>query len=191
LVFAGQTDEAVALARDVLTAAESSEWNLVLGAALTGYGLAAFETDPTGALDAIRRQDAISRTFGWMPGSSRSMLSRAEAAYGTPAAALDACEQGVRAYAESGDRRASTTVLAVLASLLHRLRRDEAAAVMAGAGASPTVAAFTEVVASIEHLRDTLGAATFESLAARGEAMETNAMFRYALEQIDEARAAL
>jgi hypothetical protein len=79
----------------------------------------------------------------------------------------------------------------VLASLLHRIGRDEPAAVLAGCGSSPVVAAYPEIVAAIEHLRDTLGDATFESLAGRGRAMETTAMFGYALQQLDAARDAV
>ena len=50
------------------------------------------------------------------------------------------------------------------------------------------MAGYSELVAATNDLRDTLGASTFESLADRGRAMETNAMFRYALEQVDAAR---
>ncbi len=62
---------------------------------------------------------------------------------------------------------------------------------IAGCGASPVITGYPEVVAAIADLRDTLGVDTFDILADRGRALETNAMFRYALEQVDEARAAM
>ena len=49
------------------------------------------------------------------------------------------------------------------------------------------LAGYPELFRAIADLRDTLGADTFDTLAARGQAMETNAMFHYALEQVDAA----
>jgi hypothetical protein len=43
----------------------------------------------------------------------------------------------------------------------------------------------------VTHLRETLGDATYESLARTGAAMTTAAAVAYALEQIDHARADL
>ena len=69
--------------------------------------------------------------------------------------------------------------------------RDEPAAVIAGCGSSPMITGYPELVAAIADLRTTLGAGTFDSLADRGRAMESTVMFRYAFEQLDDARASL
>jgi hypothetical protein len=41
------------------------------------------------------------------------------------------------------------------------------------------------------HLREVLGDEAYESLRRRGQVMSTAAMVAYALDQVDEARAAL
>ena len=82
--------------------------------------------------------------------------------------------------------------LAVLAALFDRLGRYEPAATIAGFALSPMAAAgFPEINAAIAHLRDVLGAATYESLARKGETMTTAAMATYAYDQIDQARSEL
>jgi hypothetical protein len=154
-------------------------------------GWARFDRDPPAALAAFRGYESISHEHGWTMGHTSALVARAEAAHGEPRAALDACHRSLLAYAASGARSSACTPLSVLASLLHRIGRDEPAAVIAGCGASPVIAGYPEVVAAIADLRDTVGPDTFDILARRGQAMETNAMFRYALEQVDEARAAV
>jgi predicted ATPase/class 3 adenylate cyclase len=189
--FSGRTDEAIALAGDAVASAEASGSPIQLSSALGAYGMAFFDRDPPAALTALRRNDTLSREIGINPGSSASLLARAEAAHGSPSAALETCERSLRAYARAGDRVGATTSLSVLASLLHRVGHDEPAAVIAGAGASAAVAAFPEITAVIQELRDILGADTFDSLADRCRAMGTTEMFRYALEQVEAARAAM
>ena len=44
-----------------------------------------------------------------------------------------------------------------------------------------------ELLTSIDHLRDRLGADVYESLARQGEAMERATMVRYALEHAERA----
>jgi hypothetical protein len=82
--------------------------------------------------------------------------------------------------------------LAVLAAFFDRLGRYEPAAIIAGFVFSPlAAAAVPEITAAITHLRDVLGAQTYESLARKGERMTTAAMATYAYDQIDQARAEL
>ena len=191
LVIAGRFDEAAALAADFVERAERSPSSLAANAMLSAYGSAFLTRDPAGALVATRKYEAICEEHGWTVGHSGSLVARAEAACGNRAAALDACERALRAYAASGDRPAAGTPLTVLASILHGVGHDESAAVIAGCGATPAMAGYPELTVAIDDLRDTLGDEVFESLVARGQAMETNALFRYALEQVDEARSAV
>jgi hypothetical protein len=44
---------------------------------------------------------------------------------------------------------------------------------------------------AVGHIRNTLGEATYESLAHHGATMTTAAMVRYAFDQIDQARTEL
>ena len=188
VVFGGHHDEAAALAADFAERAETTPSRLAATALLSAYGSVFLTRDPAGALQAMRKYEAIGEEHGWTSGHTGALVARAEAACGNQAAALDACERALRSYAASGDRPAAGTPLTVLASILHGIGHDESAAIIAGCGDTPAMAGYSELVVAIDDLRETLGAATFESQAARGRAMETNAMFRYALEQVDEAR---
>jgi len=191
LFFAGRPDEAFPLAADIVEIAEATGSPLTMAAALGSVGWVYFDRDPPAALAAFREYESRYHEHGWTMGHTSALLARAEAAHGEPVAALEACQRSLRAYAASGDRTGACTPLSVLASLLHRIGRDEPAATIAGAGASPMITAYPELVAAIADLRTVLGADVFDSLAGIGEAMETNAMFRYALEQVDQARVAV
>ena len=68
--------------------------------------------------------------------------ARLEAEYGHPLAALDYARQAIRIYHDSGNTTLMLTPLAVLAALLHRLRRHVPAATIAGFALNP----FTEAV---------------------------------------------
>jgi hypothetical protein len=82
--------------------------------------------------------------------------------------------------------------LAILASLLDRLGHHEQAAIISGFAVSPfTQASYPQLNPTIVHLRDVLGAHTYESLAREGETMTTADMVAYAYDQIDQARAEL
>ena len=188
LAFGRRYDEATALAAGVVETAEASGNPTVLFSALCAYFTANFDRDPPAALGALSRALSLARETGLGDAGATAMLARAEAANGDPRHALDACREALVAYAASGDLAAARTPLSVLACLLHRMGNDEPAAVLAGCGDSPVIAGYPEVVASIEHLREALGADAFEALAERGRAMETTAKFRYALEQIEESR---
>jgi predicted ATPase/class 3 adenylate cyclase len=191
LILAGRSDEAFPLAADIVEIAEATGSPLTMASALGSVGWAYFDRDPPMALAAFRGYESSYHEHGWTMGHTSALLARAEAAHGEPVAALEACRRSLLAYAASGDRTGACTPLTVLASLLHWLGRDEPAATVAGAGASPMVKGYPELVAAIADLRTALGADAFDSLADRGQTMEMNAMFRYALEQVDEARIAV
>jgi class 3 adenylate cyclase len=63
-------------------------------------------------------------------------------------------------------------------------RRSRASTPMASTG-------YPEAAARIEQVRAALGDDAFDALYARGAAMDSTRVFRYALEQIEEARASL
>jgi predicted ATPase/class 3 adenylate cyclase len=188
LAFAGRLDEARAHAEGLSEIAEATGSVLALSGALCGYAFAFFDADPPETLAALHRYEHLLRDFDVLSGHAAALVARGEAAHGDPGVALDACERSLVAYAASGDRPAATTPLTVLAALLHRIGNDEPAAVITGAGNTPVIAGYPELVTAIADLRAALGADTFDALAAQGKAMETNAMFRYALDQVDAAR---
>jgi predicted ATPase/class 3 adenylate cyclase len=189
LWFAQRHDEATALAPDVVEAAEASGNPTVLNAALTAFQYAYFDRDPTAALGALRRSVEITQDLGISAGHTAAMLARAEAAHGDAGAALVACHRALLAYKASGDLAGARTPLAVLAGLLNRIGRHEAAAVLAGTADYAGMSSYPDLVATIEDIRESVGAERFDALSARGRAMENAAIFRYALEQLDEARA--
>ena len=111
---------------------------------------------------------------------------------GDPVAALDHLTLAIRNYHNSGNTTTIRIPLAVLAALLDRLGRYEAAATIAGFALSPFPApAVPEITTAITHLREVLGDETYESLARKGETMTTAAMASYAYDQIDQARTEL
>jgi hypothetical protein len=98
----------------------------------------------------------------------------------------------IRNYHNSGNTAVIRVPLALLATFLHRLGRDEPAATIAGYPFNRFTAGWVpEQSPTITHLRDVLGDQTYESLARTGETMSTPAMVTYAFDQIDQARAEL
>ena len=118
-------------------------------------------------------------------------LSQLEVRHGATEPALDHLALAIGNYQDSGNIATLQSPLAILASLLYRLGRLEpAATIVEFASNRLTQMAFPEVIETIAHLRGALGD-TYESIARRGESMTNAAMSRYALEQIDIARAEL
>ena len=128
------------------------------------------------------------------PGASApaEFLARLEAEHGDPVAAFDHSTLAIRIFHNAGDTTTIHIPLAVLAALLDRLGRHEAAATIAGFAVSPfTTAAFPEIGTAIAHLHEVLGDQTYESLARSGKTMTTAAIATYAYDQIDQARTEL
>jgi hypothetical protein len=120
------------------------------------------------------------------------VLSHLEAGCGDALAALDYLALAIQNYDDSGNATTMGSPLGILAVLLDRLGRYEAAATIAGFASSPMSAVvFPEINTAITHLRDVLGDQTYESLARKGETMTTGAVATYAYDQIDQARAKL
>jgi hypothetical protein len=106
-------------------------------------------------------------------------------------AAFDYVTMAIRNHHDSGNHTHVRLDLAELAAILHRLRRHESAATIAGFALTPFTKAHLALNAAITHLREVLGDQTYEALARMGEAMTTAAMVTYAYDQIDQARTEL
>ena len=194
LTVAGCGEEARAAANGLIEVAEATGNPAALSFALYAYGYAFGDADPAAALDAQRRGLVIAQGSGNRNTETRiaGSLSRLEAEYGDPLAALDYVAHAVRNFHDAGNTTMIRFPLAVLAALFDRLGRDEPAAIIAGFAFSPlTSAAHRELSTAIAHLSEVLGDPAYESLARTGDKMTTAAMVTYAYDQIDQARTEL
>ena len=194
LTVAGCGEEARAAADGLIEVAEATGNPAALSFALYAYGYAFGDADPAAALDAQRRGLVIAQESGNRNTATRiaGSLSRLEAEYGDPLAALDYVALAVRNFHDAGNTTMIRFPLAVLAAFFDRLGRDEPAAIIAGFAFSPlTSAAYPELSTAIAHLREVLGDPAYESLARTGDKMTTAAMATYAYDHIDHVRTEL
>jgi predicted ATPase len=191
LTAAGCGNEASVAANGLIEAAEATHNAFALSYAIYAHGRAYRDVDPVAALDATRRGLVIAQDSGnrYTETMLAGRLSSLEAEHGDPVAALDHVTLAIRNYHDAGNTTGVPSALAILAALFYRLGRHESAATIAGFALSPFTSTFVpELNTAITHLRDVLGAATYESLARKGETMTTAAMATYAYDQIDQAR---
>ena len=193
LVIAGSSNEARTAANGLIDAAEATRNPCSLSMALLANGFAFLDADPDRALEVLRRGLVIAQDSGnrAIETNLASTLSRLEAAYGDPLAALDYLSVAIRNFHDSGNTTIIRSPLAALAVFLDRLGRHEPAATIASYALGPLTAALPEISTAIAHLRDVLGDQVYESLARKGETMTTAEMATYAHDQIDQARAEL
>jgi hypothetical protein len=195
LALGGRPDEAMAAAEGLVDAAEATSNPYVLSFALLAYGLAFHNTDPEGTLAALRRGVTIAQDSGNRGSETHLVanLSRLEAEYGDPLAALNYFALAIRRYHDAGNMALVYHPVSLLAAFFDRLGRHEPAATIAGfAEGNPfAVTSFPEITPAFAHLREVLGDTTYESLAHKGEAMTIADVTAYAYDQIDQARAEL
>jgi len=166
----------------------------MLSYALWAHGYAFHDADPAGALEALRRGLVIAQDSGNRGNETTlaASVSRLEAEYGDPLAAINYLMVVIRNLHDAGNTTLIRTTLAILAALFDRLGRHEPAAAIAGFAFCPITAAISpEINTAIAHLREVLGDRAYESLARKGETMTTAAMATYAYDQIDQARTEL
>jgi predicted ATPase len=193
LSVAGSAEETMVAANGLVAAAEATHNPYAISFARFVHGLAFRDADPRGALDVLRRGLEIARDSGNRFNETQLAvaLSRIEATYGDPLAALEYIGLAIRRYHDAGNTANMRVAQAELVSLFHRLGRHVPAATIGGSAFSPLTATLPEFSATIADLRDLLGDQTYESLARKGESMTTAEMAAYAYDQIDQARAEL
>jgi predicted ATPase len=194
LTNAGVDDEAMAVASDLLTDADTIHNPNTKALALNAYAWAYRDADPVAAYAVGRRAMNIAHDSGnrFMESTISIGLSRLAVNHGDPMEAMDYLVLAIRNYQESGSFLLVTGPMAMLAILLDRFGRHEAAATIMGSGDVPgSRLVFPEVDSAITHLREVLGDQTYESFARAGASMTTAAVATYAFEQIDRARAQL
>jgi predicted ATPase len=194
LTATGRGEEARAAANALIDAAEATHNPCMLSYALWAHGFAFHGTDPAAALESLRQGLAIAQESGNRGNETTlaASVSRLEAEYGDPLAALNYLMVGIRNLYDAGNTTLIHATLAILAALFDRLGRHEPAATIAGFAFSPITAAISpEINTAIAHLRDVLGDPAYESLARKGETMTIAAIATYAYDQIDQTRTEL
>jgi predicted ATPase len=194
LTATGRGEEARAATDGLIDAAETTDNPCMLSYALWAHGFAFHDTDPVVALESLRRGLVIAQGSGNRGHETTlaASVSRLEAEYGDPLAALNFLMVGIRNLHDAGNTTLIHATLAILAAHFDRLGRHEAAATIAGFAFSPITAAISpEINTAIAHLREVLGDPAYESLAREGETMTTASVTTYAYDQIDRARTEL
>jgi len=194
LTVAESYEDAIAATTGLIEAAEATRNPWALSLALFGFGAAFGHADPVAALTACRRGLQVAEDSGNRGnGTFLAMLvARIEALYGDSLRALHYIDVAIHNYHDSGNPMTMRNPMATLSTVLDRMGRYEPAATIAGCASTRfTVATYPELLTTTAHLRTVLGAQDYESLACKGETMNTAEIATYAYDQIDQARAAL
>jgi len=194
LALGGSHDEAVALTPGLVALAESTGNPFSLTQVLTAVALAHRYSDPHSALDSLRRAQEVAQASGnrFIESHIAVTLAPLEAHHGSATSALDFLRLAMRNYIDSGNIATLHSPLANLAGLLHQLGHHDAAATISAFADDPlSRMAFSEITSTIAELRELLGDDRYETLARVGRSMTSAGMTKYAIEQIDLARARL
>jgi hypothetical protein len=194
LSMAGRGEEARAEAVDLLTAADRTDNPNLASFALLGYGWAHHDDNLDAANVAHRRGLDVARTSGNRQLQSHHAvhLARLAATNGATSDALDYLALATKNLYDSGTYTLLSMPLAVLATILHRLGRYDAAVTVAtSASNAMTRMAFPELVQTMDNLRDVLGAGRFDFRVSVSGLMSAAELVAYALDEIDLARAEL
>jgi hypothetical protein len=192
LVLSGRFDEAMALASDVVTAAEAANNPSSLAGALLASGFAFRLADPLAATLVLRRGLSIARDSGnrYWERYCTFNLAALEAQHRDPRAALDLFTETITGFHDVGDTASTRNPMIGVAVFFDRIGRHEPAAIIAGYATNPfTHNLYPELAATTEHLRDVLGDDRYTTLTRQGETMSPADAVRYTLAEIGVARA--
>ncbi|WP_342744661.1 ATP-binding protein [Mycolicibacterium vulneris] len=192
--FLGKGDEARAVSQGLLAAADATRNPFTACFALLAHGLAYHDVDPAAAYDALRRSLMLAQESGnrQMESASASSVLLVAATHRDPIECFETLTVLIGRYYDTGNTALIKNPLAILVSLLDRLGHPEQAAIISGFAESLfTRVSYPQLIPTITHLRDVLGAHVYESLAREGQTMTTADTVAYAYDQIDQARAEL
>ncbi|WP_156664891.1 hypothetical protein [Mycobacterium sp. 852002-51057_SCH5723018] len=192
LATAGEFDEAKAASEELLDAADATDNPGAQAFALLAYGYVWRDANPTAAYEALRRGLMVAHDSGnrMIESYTAVNLSAFAAANRDPMDALDFLTLAIKNFFDTGSYSHMVSPLAVLASHLDRIGRYEAAATIVGFSFTAfALATFPEIDAAVAHLRQALGEDVYQSLTDAGGKMANADAARYALDQIDQARA--
>ena len=194
LTNAGADDEAMVIASELLTIADTIDNQNAKALVLNAYAWAYRDADPATAYDVGRRAMKVAHDSGnrFMESTISIGLSRLAVSHGDPLEAIDYLVLAIRNYQDSGSFLLITGPLSMIAVFLDRFGRHEAAAKIMVFGDVPgSRLVFPEVASAITHLREVLGDQAYESFARAGAGMTTAAIVAYAFDQIDQLRTSL
>jgi predicted ATPase len=194
LAMVGALDEAIETSEDLRYADGVTQNPAFVCWALLAYGYARHNRDPASAVEAHRLGAKIARDTGnrLLETYHTGNLSRLAANHGDPTETFDFLRTSIRNYFAAGNYSLLPQPIAVLATYLDRLGHHAAAATLSGFTTTPFARNYLpEIDEAVAHLREVLGDDTYESLARAGKTMTSAAMAKYALAQIDLARAEL
>jgi predicted ATPase len=194
LTTAGEFDEAKSASEDLLNAADATDNPGAQAFALLSYGYVWRDANPPAAYEALRRGLTIAQHSGNRMAESYIAvnLSGFAATIYDPMAALDFLTLAIKNFFDTGSYSHMVSPLAVLAAHFDRIGRYEAAATILGFAVTAfALATFPEIDVAIAHLREVLGDNVYQSLSEAGAKMTNPDAARYALEQIEQARAEL
>ncbi|KRE27434.1 cyclase [Mycobacterium sp. Soil538] len=192
LMTTGHVDEAASSAAGLLEMAEETDNPGAAAFALLAYGYCCRESNPLVAYQALLRGLDIARNSGNRMTESYIAvnLSTFVGVQAPRAATLDFLSLAINNFHDSGSYSHMVSPLGVLATRLVDMGRPEAAATIIGFAATAfSLVTFPEITATIERLRGELGVDVFESLTNAGALLSYGEVARYALDQIDIARA--
>jgi tetratricopeptide (TPR) repeat protein len=188
LATTGRTEQALAIADDVVQKAASAGVPMSIAVAYGGKGAALEPTDPTAALAFYERSVDVSRESGnrFMEALIAPRIAALHARSGEPRAALQGFERMLASFGEATDIASVSAWRAALVVLLAKLGHFEAAATLHGTFAALIDAkgVFREHPEAVEQVREALGDDAFSEATARGAAMSLREASNYAVEQV-------
>ena len=183
----GRADEAIAIADETVAVAREYGSPFWIGWALGGYGRAFADRDPVRALHALREglDYADEHRLGFWQANLAQDAARLEAVHGEFDDALALFSTGINSFHRAGNVVFLAATFASLAVFFDRFDRPEVAATIYGASTrQPSIGLVPNLSEVVEHLRQVLGAATFDECVATGVAMETAEAVQFAQEHL-------
>jgi predicted ATPase len=202
LNLSGSFDESIACSEELLAAAETIENPCEKVWGLMAYGMVrwdfsgpnAIAFDPATVVDVLSRALRLAQQSGnrQLETHTAATLADLAAVHGDPADAFDFYTLSIRNYYDSGSLSHLNTPLGQLASFFDRLGRHEPAATIMGFADDYFLRmSYPGFDGAVNHLRGVLGDQAYETFTRIGQSMSNAEMARYALDQIDRARAEL
>ncbi len=190
----GRSGEAMLIADEALAAATAHGNPFWIAFAFAAYARAFTETDPLRALDTSRQGLVYVREHRipfWVAVIARD-CAVLEAVHGDLGQGLVLFDTTIDSFRQAGNVAQLPGTLANLATFFDRFERPEIAATVYGASAHlGSVSMVVNLPGVVNHLRTALGEPRFDECVAAGAAMDLGDAVRYALQQIQLARAEL
>ncbi len=188
LATAGHTEEALAIADEVVAKVDAAGVPMSIAVAYGGKGAAIEAIDPAAALAAYEHAIEVARRSGnrFMEALIAPRLAALHARSGEPVAALGGFERVLVSFGGATDIASVSAWRASLVVLLAKLGHFQAAATLHGtlAGAIDTKGVVPEHPEAVARTRETLGEQAFGVATTRGAAMSLREASDYAIEQV-------